>query len=108
MIRKVTDEQLAEFLEFAQQASNADYFKFMPDSMDMAPILEFSNITGNTKYVRIFTDRGTQKMSWGFIKLDTGEVLKCDGWKKPALNFARGNIFEPDHGLSGVYWTGIR
>lgn len=29
---------------------------------------------------------------WGFIDLGTGDVLKSDGWKRPAKH-ARGNIF---------------
>ena len=35
----------------------------------------------------------------GFIGLD-GSIYMPAGWKKPALNGARGNIFAPDCGLS--------
>ena len=107
MTRTVTTEQLDEFLGFAQQVSNADYFKFAPDRMAMAPVLEFSDISGRTKYARIFTATTGQRMSWGFINLINGDVLKCDGWKKPALNFARGNIFDSAHGTERIRWTGV-
>ncbi len=107
MTRTVTTEQLDEFLGFAQQVTDADYFKFMPKRMDMAPVLIFCNITGRTKYARIFTNNGSQRMSWGFINLENGDVLKCEGWKKPALNFARGNIFDNAHGTERVRWTGV-
>ncbi len=107
MTRTVTDEQLDDFLGYAQQVVDSDYHRFMPERPGWAPVLQFDNITGRTKYARIFTDNGTQKMCWGFISLEGGQVLKADGWKRPALNFARGNICGPDHGLSGARWTGI-
>lgn len=108
MTRTVTDEQLNDFLGFAQQVSDADYFKFTPERMDMAPVLEFDTITGRNKFARIFTvNSGCQKMCWGFINLHNGDVLKCDGWRKPALNFARGNIFDNAHGTERVRWTGV-
>lgn len=115
MTRTVTTEQLDEFLGFAQQVSDASYFQFMPDRMDMAPVLEFDNITARNKFARIWS--GPKGMpnrgSWGFIvlgdtgKFAAGDVMKCDGWKKPALNFARGNIFDNAHGTERVKWTGV-
>lgn len=40
-----------------------------------------------------------------FIDKETGDVLKAEGWKKPAKH-PRGNIYNPDHGLSRMRWTG--
>lgn len=107
MTRTVTETDLSQFIFYAQLVTDADYFKFMPDRMDMAPKLQFDNITGRNKFARIFTDNGTQKMCWGFINLHNGDVLKSDGWKKPALNFARGNIKDDAHGCGRVNWTGV-
>jgi len=108
MTRTVTTEQLDEFIDFAQQVSDADYFKFMPQRMDMAPVLQFDNITGRNKFARIFTgSKETQRMCWGFINLHNGDVLKAEGWKKPALNFARGNIADNAHGTERCRWTGV-
>jgi len=107
MTRTVTNEQLDEFLDFAQQVSDAGYFKFMPDRMDMAPVLEFDKITGRNKFARIFTATTGQRMVWGFINLENGDVMKAEGWKKPALNFSRGNINDIAHGTERACWTGV-
>lgn len=106
--RTVTTEQLDEFLGFAQQVSDADYFKFMPERMDMAPVLEFDTITGRNKFARIWAiNEVGHKSAWGFLNLHNGDVLKADGWKKPALNFARGNINDNAHGTERIKWTGV-
>ena len=41
----------------------------------------------------------SQQMCSGFIGLD-GSLYMCASWKKPALNGARGNIFDADFGFS--------
>ena len=108
MTRTVTDEQLDDFLGYAQQAVDVSYGKFAKEfSISTPPTLLFDNITGRTKYARILTDNGTQRFVWGFVRLADGDVLKANGWKAPALNFVRGNIFDVDHGLSRAPWTGI-
>lgn len=109
MPRIVTDKQLNEWLNLAQLVVDHDYANFMPDRTDWTPELEIDSITSRTKYARIFERNKSsgQRGVWCFINLETGDVLKADGWKKPALNFARGNIFEADHGLSGAKWTSV-
>jgi hypothetical protein len=57
------------------------------------------------KYIKIIRENGV----WGFIsKTDfkhfkKGDILKAAGWQAPALNQARGNIFDTDY---SVAWTG--
>ena len=59
------------------------------------------------KYIRIFSvEDGQPRSAWGFINkkefqkgacgitFKEGDVLKCAGWKTPALNAPRGNLFE--------------
>ena len=59
------------------------------------------------KYIRIFSvENGKPSSAWGFINkkefqkgacgitFKEGDVLKCAGWKTPALNAPRGNLFE--------------
>ena len=55
------------------------------------------------KYVKIISSGSV----WGFInignpKFKKGDILKAAGWATPALNKARGNIFE-DY---VIRWTG--
>ena len=51
------------------------------------------SIEPGTKYARIVvSSAGPQRSAYGFIDLTTGDLLKADGWKKPAKH-VRGNIY---------------
>ena len=57
-----------------------------------------------SKYLKIVTDASV----WGFINLtnknfEEGDILKAAGWRAPALNKPRGNIFNDNYEIS---WTG--
>ena len=57
-----------------------------------------------SKYLKIVKEHSV----WGFINLKNknfkeGDILKAAGWKAPALNKARGNIFNDNYEIS---WTG--
>jgi hypothetical protein len=39
--------------------------------------------------------------AYGFIDTTNGDLLKCDGWKKPAKH-ARGNLFAEDMGFKAL------
>ena len=58
------------------------------------------NYSVGQKYIRIFSEeKGQPRSAWGFINkkdfnhFKKGDVLKCAGWKTPALNQPRGNLF---------------
>ena len=52
------------------------------------------------KYIKIITcENGNDRSVWGFInksnpKFNEGDILKAAGWRTPALNKARGNIYD--------------
>ena len=48
--------------------------------------------------------RRNSKMVWGFVDKTNGNILKPEGWKKPAKH-ARGNIYDEDRMLF-VYHNG--
>lgn len=51
------------------------------------------------KYARVVrTDKGNSpsRSVYGFVDLSNGNLLKADGWKRPALNFPRGNMMGAD------------
>lgn len=49
------------------------------------------------KYARVYYDMDNgQRFVAFFVQLDNGDVWKADGWKKPTLNFVRGNINTPE------------
>ena len=61
------------------------------------------------KYISIYKTLGNQKSIWGGVvkedggKFKKGDILKAAGYKKFAMNAARGNVLE---GNFGVVWTG--
>tara|TARA_B100001093_G_scaffold374958_1_gene359975 strand:- start:3338 stop:3754 length:417 start_codon:yes stop_codon:yes gene_type:complete len=62
------------------------------------------NVESGRKYIKIIA--GTSV--WGFINIanpdfEYGDILKSKNWKTPALNQARGNIFDDVYSID---WTG--
>ena len=112
MVKKMTvklnelklDDEFKNALGVLEQTIIADYDKFM-DNPNMRQ--EFRDglgyEPGGRKYLKIVKDNSV----WGFINLTNpkfkeGDILKAAGWRTPALNQARGNLFE-DY---SVAWTG--
>jgi hypothetical protein len=70
-----------------------------------------------TKYARVYSvdsrDQSQQRYAHSFIVLrDTnrfkrGDILKAASWLKPALNYARGNVFTQSSYESRVTWSGV-
>jgi len=67
---------------------------------------EFHNglhVSVGRDYVKIMTSRSV----WGFVNLNNprfrvGDILLAAGYNRPALNKARGNVFDP----YTIRWTG--
>ena len=90
-------------IEKLLEACIEDYkkFSFLPE-MEKKYAEGLSYKIGK-KYVKIISSGSV----WGFInignpKFKKGDILKAAGWATPALNKARGNIFE-DY---VIRWTG--
>lgn len=65
-------------------------------------------VAENPRYWRIIrTESGTGRSVYCFVDPMTGDVLKADGWKRPAKG-ARGNLFDDTKGMSRmtVYGAG--
>tara|TARA_B100000287_G_scaffold376041_1_gene376920 strand:- start:98 stop:523 length:426 start_codon:yes stop_codon:yes gene_type:complete len=101
----------AEFLNALgelEQRIIEDYDKFMDNPKMRKEFRENLHYIPGRKYLKIVTDNSV----WGFINLSNpkfleGDILKAAGWKTPALNQARGNIFNiwpPDNYT--IAWTG--
>ena len=56
------------------------------------------------KYIRVVRVDGSSRSVHSFLDLD-GNIWKAAGWKAPALNHTRGNVFKPET-WSGITWTG--
>jgi len=106
------DKQLQQALEKLVQAAANDYRQFISihhktkqelDEQAAEFASEFSFKRGR-KYLKVLCNEGEV---WAFINLKNpnflyGDILYPAGWATPALNSARGNIFE-DY---SVAWTG--
>ena len=54
------------------------------------------------KYARVVHESSTQRSVHTFVNMINGDILKAGGWKAPAPNGVRGNIFANDFGASVV------
>jgi len=60
------------------------------------------------RYIRLVKTHGGQQSAYGFVDRTNGDILKAAGWKAPAKNFARGNIFKDLELLKKFGWTSIQ
>lgn len=103
-----TTEELTEGLEKLRQLMVADYDR---TGFKMGYDIEFEF---GSKYIRVVSNNGRGSRSCsGFVCCDRnhkkfafGALLKDAGWKAPAMNKARGSVFD----LEGktIAWTGIQ
>ena len=117
------DDEFKNALGELEQKIFESYDQFMPKERNAKMNQEFKEGVGyevGNKYLRVVSDRKAQASVWGFISMKDfkvkskrktgpdyltfkeGDLLKASGWKKPALNSPRGNIFEN----YSVAWTG--
>jgi len=115
---KDNDYDFDTSLEILKKIAIADYTAFMGNAAERSEGLDkeyyqgqingyaekFVINTRGSKYVKLINDRAV----WGFVvkkdsdKFKRGDILMAAGWSAPALNKARGNIFEE----YSVAWTG--
>lgn len=99
----------AAFLDAARAACTADYLRFN-NGVDKAHTDKYTpqlTVMRGQRYIRIVAETPGQRSSWCFVDTTNGDVLKCDGWKRPAKG-ARGNINDAQNGCGRVAWTGVR
>ena len=109
------DKRMEKALEKLLEAIGNDYERWTIKSYEandydmdrgIARIKDFRNaleVKVGRKFIKILSERSV----WGFVnlthdKFKEGDILKAAGYNAPALNKARGNIFE-DY---SVAWTG--
>ena len=97
------------FLEAAQAKVNADYRAFNRNA-NADHIERYSpklSGEGGARYIRIVSTSPDSRSAFGFVDKTNGDVLKAAGWKTPARNFARGNVFDEHKGVGRIRWTGV-
>ena len=85
-------DQVQQFVQFVQdQVINPHYATHFP----YADVPQLSVDPGR-RYARIVRNESHGRRSvYGFIDLDNGDILKAEGWRKPALH-ARGSLDDPE------------
>ena len=109
MERKENFEKGIENLRRAILQNYVEWCSKTTIEVDENRIQDFENslwISHGRKYTAVW--RGDT--IWGFVvnsaidpKFQLGDILKPSGWRTPARNFERGNIFESD---MNVHWAG--
>ncbi len=105
----ITEKQVAEFVDRCQEIidnyTKANYENLTPQllTFNYAAAKKFCRIVALERHVneerKIITSEGGS--AWCFIDLTNGDVLRPDGYKKPARH-ARGNILKEDLGMSSI------
>ena len=94
--------QLTAFIAFAQGlvdrnhlANLASYPELLADADYVARTREVVSVMpGGVRYARIVIAGQVSRSVYCFIDLENGDILKAEGWKKPAKH-ARGNLGTP-------------
>ena len=91
-------ERLLGYVEMVQGKMNAywemmNYTHASPDDI---------TVDYGKKYARVVHQNNVQRSVHTFVNMINGDILKSGGWKAPAPNGVRGNIFENDFGASVV------
>lgn len=97
------------FLKVAQQKVEADYRAWNHDAKPEYVEQNMPKLSGEggKRYIRIVSESHGSRSAFGFIDKTTGDVLYAAGWKGPAKNFARGNVFDENYGCGRIRWTGV-
>jgi len=114
-IQYVPDEQIQAYIQKAMddyatwgKGDNIDKLSFSYE-VGSSYIKIISNSWGNTSVHSFIVNKvkpGQRYKSRIKDLVRVGDILMAASWKAPAMNFARGNIFELDN-LDRVPWTGM-
>jgi hypothetical protein len=83
------EQALADFLASIRQLLSAHYLK----NFKHLTVPTISVDPGGQKYLRVVRDDGSSRSVYCFVDKATGDILKADGWKRPAKH-ARGSIYD--------------
>ena len=109
------DDEFLNALGELEQRIIEDYNNFLDNDIMKKEFAESIAYLPGNKYLKVIKKVGSQTMVWGFIslkdfkkgylgiKFKEGDILKAQGWRAPALNKPRGNIFDNNYVIN---WTG--
>lgn len=88
--RKVTEQDIIDFVAKVQALVNAHYAKNLPNLTPSA--IETS---WGARFIKLISVDPAQRSVYGFIEIATGNIFKAASWAAPAKH-VRGNIHSPD------------
>jgi hypothetical protein len=86
---EMVTERLPAWIKELQNAFIKDYAE-----RDIAWLTPKIYIAGGRKYIKIAKSGRADTSVYCFVRAEDGAILKAASWKKPALNFKRGTIFD--------------
>jgi hypothetical protein len=91
---KTFDQALADFIKAIQARDDARAQKDFPNLCVNGQMSKFYADPNGRKYIRIVREdvKGDHRSVHCFVDVASGDILKADGWKKPAKH-ARGSIY---------------
>ena len=94
---KVSDELLQQFVDdcAARHDAHCVHMNYVAEIFKR----KFSSMVG-PKFARIVREGPGERSVVCFVNMTTGDILKAGGWKAPAPNGVRGNLFTEDRGAS--------
>jgi len=101
-IQPITHEEVEAFVARCQALINDYYAR---NYQNVKP--PFLSVMYGDKNARVVAQNAdsTSRSCWCFVSLENGDVLKSDGWKRPAKH-ARGNIRDEHKGMKFVSHNG--
>ncbi len=104
-VKKPIKERIGDYMKLVNEL-NAEYYEHYKFTFEPAPI---ASAMYGTKFARIVTaSNGRSRGVHSFIDLSNGDILKAAGWKQPAPNGVRGNIYADDCGRSKISRFGAK
>ena len=103
-IKKLIEAIVEDYLSWTTKSFAANGWKHSNPKAKAEEFRANIEVKEGTKYIKIITENSV----WGFVNkgnkdFEVGDILKAASWSTPALNKARGNIFNDNYDIA---WTG--
>ena len=111
MIEVKPAQSLDEGIQNIIEASNEDYDRFIDNENMKQEFINSWKVQPGQKFIKLvskgsvhsFIVKEDMYTPGGQLRFRKGDVLKAASWRAPALNRARGNVFDGNYPMQ---WTG--
>lgn len=111
MIEVQPAQSLDEGIQNIIEASNQDYDRFIDNENMKSEFINSWKIQPGQKFIKLvskgsvhsFIVKEDMYTPGGQLRFKKGDILKAASWRAPAMNRARGNVFDGNYPMQ---WTG--